>query len=39
MTHIVDEGNVRRVLSLVDDARARGAAILRGGRRAPDTPT
>ena len=38
MTHIVDEGNVRRVLSLVDDARGRGAAILRGGRRAPGHP-
>jgi aldehyde dehydrogenase (NAD+) len=34
MSHIVDEHNMNRILSYIDDARARGARILRGGRRA-----
>jgi len=34
MSHIVDEHNLNRILSYIDDARARGAEIVRGGHRA-----
>jgi aldehyde dehydrogenase (NAD+) len=35
MTRIVNERNLERVLSMVEDARARGARVVRGGGRAP----
>lgn len=31
-THIVDQHNVDRVMALIDDARSRGARVVRGGR-------
>ena len=31
VTHLIDQRNTDRVLSLVDDARSRGARVLRGG--------
>ena len=37
-SHIVDERNLTRVLSYIDDARDRGAHILRGGHRASTAP-
>jgi aldehyde dehydrogenase (NAD+) len=38
MPHIIDERNLARVLGLVDDARSRGATILRGGVRSVTQP-
>lgn len=38
MTHIVDERNLARVMNLIDDARSRGATVIRGGVRSTTHP-
>ena len=35
VTHIIDQRNMDRIMSLIDDAESRGARVIRGGRPVP----